>query len=130
MNKEFIPWEEALELRQLGFKEECLGVWQNLKSGKNLVVDEDYDRKFDIPVLGADIGAPLFQQSFRWFRETYNLHHVVIWDYDTKNFDAGLFGDLVTPFLEKDTIFTTYEEAELACLKKLIEIVKSNNSKK
>ena len=116
MNQEFIPWEEALELRQLGFKEECLGVWQNLKSGKNLVVDEDYDRKFDIPVLGADIGAPLFQQSFRWFREKYNLHHFI--ERDGYVYYAVCQHSFNEPC-------STYEEAELACLNRLIEIVKN-----
>ena len=70
--------------------------------------------------------APLYQQAFRWFREKHNLHHVVIWDSETNNFDAGLFGEL--PFFEEDTIFTTYEEAEQACLDKLIEICKTKTN--
>jgi hypothetical protein len=49
----------------------------------------------------------------------------VEWVSETNNFNVGLFGELVTPFLDKDIIFTTYEEAELECLKKLIEIVKN-----
>lgn len=119
MNKEFIPYEQAFVIRQLGFKEECLGLWQNLKSGKYLVVDDEYDRKYDVPVLGADIGAPLYQQAFRWFREKYQISPSIhcmseqgnSWRYHIPN-EGG------------ETNFSTYEEAELACLCKLIELVK------
>lgn len=125
MNKEFIPWEQAFELKQLGFKEECLGEWQNLKSGKNLVVYEEYDRIFDVPVLGADIGAPLYQQAFRWFREKYQLFSWVKVEYEYGGYSCGIY---ITGVRQSDIAngpYSTYEEAELACLRKLIEIVKN-----
>jgi len=121
MNKEFIPYEQALALKELGFDELCLGFYLN---GHDKVISIGTDRVFtsiDLPV----VKAPLYQQAFRWFREKHKLHHTIIWDSDTNNFDAGLFGELVIPFLEEDTIFNTYEEAEIACINKLIEIVKN-----
>jgi len=119
MKTEFIPYEQALELKQLGFNEHCFGEWQNLKTGKNLVVDEE-DRIYDISVLGADIKAPLYQQAFRWFRDKYKVSPIITcyselgnaWKYHIPN-EGGEQG------------FNTYEEAELACLDKLIEIVKN-----
>lgn len=130
MNKEFIPYEQAFEIRQLGFKKECLGVWQNLKSGKNLVVYEEYDRIFDVPVLGADIGAPLYQQAFRWFRDT-KLSDACVCRYQSRD-DGGIYFYYVINHdygIEETRHFKegfyTYEEAELECLNKLIEIVKS-----
>lgn len=129
INKEFIPYEQALELKQLGFKEDCLGEWQNLKLGKNLVVDEEVDRVFDVPVLGADIRAPLYQQAFRWFREKHGLsaqfsyYHVAKWTFEILEFtDIKITPNKVVWEHSKER---TYEEAELACLKKLIEIVKN-----
>jgi hypothetical protein len=126
MNKEFIPYEQALQLKQLGFNEHCFGEWQNLKIGKNLVVDEEY-RIYDISVLGADIKAPLYQQAFRWFREKYELYSYIYfltirtdggveYDYSIMNYDDEIY-------IEEP--YETYEEAELACLKKLIVIVKN-----
>ena len=121
MNKEFIPYEQALELRQLGFNEHCFGKWQNLKIGKNLVVDEE-DRIYDISMLGADIKAPLYQQAFRWFREKHrlfnqiNIHTYFIYDISNDEFK------MIRKYYK---VTNTYEEAELACLRKLIEIVKN-----
>ena len=121
MNKEFIPYEQALELKQLGFNEHCFGEWQNLKIGKNLVVDEE-DRIYDISVLGADIKAPLYQQAFRWFREKYDLYSYI--EIRFESYEYYFYGYIIInrPFRNE---YLTYEEAELACLKKLIEIVKN-----
>jgi hypothetical protein len=67
--------------------------------------------------------APLYQQAFRWFREKYNLMSVI----EYHNFWKYSF--LIETIEENKTIIVidridTYEEAELACFKKLIEIVK------
>jgi hypothetical protein len=129
MQKEFIPYEQALELKELGFDEPCFGEWQNLKTGKNLVVVDEDDRIYDISILGADIKAPLYQQAFRWFRKNHGLYSSIIFKKSyPDNYVTGLEwyiiicgGDGVL-FDINGTY--TYEEAELACLKKLIEIVK------
>jgi hypothetical protein len=123
MNKQFIPYEQALELKQLGFNEHCFGEWQNLKIGKNLVVDEE-DKIYDISVLGADIKAPLYQQAFRWFREKYNLKSCIMFRTnmeDNKEYYDWLIKGQEVVYRH----FNTYEEAELDCLKQLIEIVKN-----
>jgi hypothetical protein len=91
MNKEFIPYEQALELKELGFKK---------------------DNDFGLLYKGEDIPAILYQQAFRWFRDKYDLF-ISIMHYE----NGYSINDLRR--------FDTYEEAELACLKKLIEIVKN-----
>ena len=118
MNKEFIPYEQALELKQLGFNEHCFGEWQNLKIGKNLVVDEE-DRIYDISVLGADIKAPLYQQAFRWFRENHKFNLTI---QHNKKYVAIVYSSVKNFSIDE---YESYEEAELACLKKLIEIIKN-----
>jgi hypothetical protein len=123
MEKDIAPYQESLELKELGFNEHCFGEWQNLKTGKNLVVDEE-DRIYNISVLGADIKAPTFSQAFRWFREKYKLSGTP--QYFIGGFYCFTINDMKDT--EKSNIlfseYKTYEEAELACLKKLIEIVK------
>jgi hypothetical protein len=107
MNKEFIPYEQALELKELGFDEPCL-AWHN--SGR--FFKDNYNNinsKMDFDYCCA---LPLYQQSFRWFREKYNLF-ISITHYE----NGYSINDLRR--------FDTYEEAEFACLKKLIEIVKN-----
>jgi hypothetical protein len=68
------------------------------------------------------VQAPLYQQAFRWFRE--KKIHSIVQEYAFKNYmfsiDDGINRDV-------EVIgYNTYEEAELECLKKLIEIVKNN----
>jgi len=111
MEKEFINYTEALALRELGFDEPCFGVY--------------YTKDGDVRKCGSnEIGdAPLYQQAFRWFREKYKLNSLII---DSKSYDWYFdindmqIDDVVSEML----YFKTYEEAELECLKKLIEIVK------
>jgi hypothetical protein len=126
MNKEFVPYEPSLALKELGFNEPCYG-WYS-KDGTF------YEGKMTIHQ--GLLSAPLYQQAFRWFREkcdwqnecqpTSDQHshqlgyNYWIWNYKTgeeyctepKNRPAG------------DWEYETHEEAELACLNKLIEIVK------
>lgn len=116
MNKEFVPYEEALELKQLGFGEECFKFWNcSYFTG-------DITKKLSI-FKNEHIGstpAPLYQQAFRWFREKYGLYGII-----SKNgymIEGEINGDFlrITKFSLK-----SHEEAELDCLRKLIELVKN-----
>jgi hypothetical protein len=117
MEKEFVPYELALELKQLGFDERCLGGYST--STKKL---EFYSR----PLITGDsftVDAPTFTQTFRWFREKYGLLCYIrkVGKSYWYNIDAEDGSTLDDQFEGR---FDTYEEAELACLQKLIEIVK------
>jgi hypothetical protein len=117
MNKEFVTYEIDLELKELGFNEPCFGVYAT-KDG--YVRKSAYDENGD---------APTYSQAFRFFREKYELFHSIFYqddnsgpgsfDYEILNKRGKSQGD--DEYLE----FDTYEEAELASLKKLIEIVKN-----
>ena len=113
MNKEFIPYELALELKQLGFDEPCNTCYDKLEMvasyGENVFDYKNYNTS------GYVVSRPLYQQAFRWFREKYQLHFPIMVQH------GG------TWYFEKFSTkgFKKYEEAELECLKKLIEIVKN-----
>jgi len=72
------------------------------------------------------IAAPLKQQVFRWFREKYKLVHEIQFG-DGKIWIRYGYNSYVRA-LELDTnnneFFHTYEEAENACIDKLIEVAK------
>ena len=136
MNKEFVQHEEAIALKELGFNELCLAYYQ-----KSSVIGDDtilplIIRKdatnwndYSFSKLGVPFySAPLYQQAFRWFRDKYGLYPNImtsiesylcgyeIWD---KNNEQSIdYSD------NTDDWNMTYEEAELACLKTLIKIVK------
>jgi len=100
MRENFITYEQALALKELGFNEPCMS-------------------SIDMHNEQGLIQIPLFQQAFRWFREIYDLNHVIVkaesWFYTINgcNTQEG---------------FNTYEEAESACINKLIEIIKEKKS--
>ena len=67
--------------------------------------------------------APLYQQAFRWFREK-GLDKTII---KIDNMVKKSYYFEVKPFpyyVERG--FKTYEESELACLRKLIELLNQN----
>ncbi len=113
MEKEFVPYELALELKQLGMD---LG-WYNY-----LNFYDSSTKEFCFVM--KDVPAPLYQQAFRWFREKNELFCYVELVGD-RLFDYVIIGDFVEEIDYEDGPFNTHEEAELACLNKLIEIVKT-----
>lgn len=160
MHKEFIPYEEALALKKLGFDEPCITAYFNYNRKDNWngsgIADWDFI-KLNEPKLetiegsnktnskleiidfdcNAYITAPLYQQAFRWFREKYNLIINIqtyvkgSWLLTVENIesttDNGVYNGKRWE-LDNDENYVdpkSYEEAELLCLKKLIEIVKS-----
>ena len=72
MEKEFISYEQALALKELGFDEECLG-WYVSKTSQTLEIELVKQEN----LLRDAIIAPLYQQAFRWFREKYDLHSYI-----------------------------------------------------
>jgi len=110
MKKDFIPYEQALALKGLGFGEPCYG-WFDTGYLRFGCYESEY-----VTGLG-DLPAPLYQQAFRWFREKHGLNHFVELDVDCKPnyYNAHVQCSLV---YHGDN----YEEAELACLKKIIEL--------
>ena len=123
MEKEFIPYNLALELKELGFDEPCQLGWYlphseiAIKAG----VEPNYWQLIPTHPLLNQIAAPTFSQCFRWFREKYNLSSW-IYNSDVKKYWFTILqnGRIVKSHKE----LLTYEEAELACIVKLIEIVK------
>jgi hypothetical protein len=125
MEKEFIPYEQALALKELGFDEPCLGkfYYNQLEIGGNWC-NNDFKEDPDI-----FISAPLYQQVFRWFREKYNLFCEIQIDRTTEPkfcfdiFQYEHFGNYEKIEVKEWYLYRTQEEAELECLKKLIEII-------
>jgi hypothetical protein len=121
--KDFIPYEQALELKELGFDEPCFG-WYDGKYTSS--INQDYCKNSEEWLNTIHCSAPLYQQAFRWCREKYDLisyiHPLALlqdtkkWCYEITNFESSW---------DEDINLYSPEEAELACLIKLIEIVKT-----
>jgi hypothetical protein len=128
---EFIPYKEALALKSLGFDKSCFAFYQEeyIEIKPTMVDDDDEYRltgwrtckNSEIPENYTS--TPTLSQSFRFFREEYNIDvniqkdSIGIYHF---NIDTNKYGDWMEPIL-----FKIYEDVELACLRKLINIVKS-----
>jgi hypothetical protein len=135
MNKEFIPYTEALALKELGFDEDCFAIWSGFDELNFSITDTirlyssgfringTQSSKFYINDFNSlRVAAPTFSQAFRWFREKYDLHHVI----HQFTFKKGTDEEYLAEVGKADDTFSecrTYEDAEVACLEKLIEII-------
>ena len=141
--KEFVPYKQALALKELGFDEHCFKMSEHKK-----VCDEQskpqgcqlHNLHCGYPDCTIDksitpVPLPTFSQAFRWFREKHNLRGFIGFRPNVKKFDYHIY-DMSLSGMEyvkqrtmeefnKDPKVGTYEEAELGCLLKLIEIVKN-----
>jgi hypothetical protein len=111
--KDFTLYPEALELKQLGFAEPCLASYYH--AGRRLDICE-YINHGEYTVL-----APTYSQSFRFFRDNGKVAEIFSQLLPSNKYKWGFKIQGVEGVTDG---FFTYEEAELACLKKLIEIVK------
>lgn len=122
MEREFLNYEQSLAVKELDFEEGCIDYY--FKVYKENVI-QLWKRANKLPDVSFPIvNAPLKQQAFRFFREKYGIEGVV--QYFTGGYYCYAINDMKDT--EKSnrlfTEFETYEEAEEACINKLIEIVK------
>jgi len=127
MKKEFVSYEQALALKELGFDEKCYGHYN---STQELNTIEDYlkvgadifmlSKKFNSEFYMKEMcSAPLKQQVFRWFREKYDLLCYI------RKVGSNYWYNIdIEDGNEFEGRFDTYEEAEDACINRLIKISK------
>lgn len=132
LKKEFIPYEQALNLKELGFDDPCFGWYlPEIVDKGNIpsVILGSYLTKWN--KFGDRLSVPLYSQCFKWFREKYNLFCEIQIDKTTEPkfcfdiFQYEHFGNYEKIEVKEWYLYRTQEEVELECLKKLIEIVKN-----
>jgi hypothetical protein len=113
MDKEFVTYEQALALKELGF---------------------EYEKFYNYTSPMTNL-APLKQQVFRWFRENYGLYQQIEVYRISEFKDDELFFDFKiidnsddTDFQYNNDLYSTYEEAENAAIDKLIELAKQQDN--
>jgi hypothetical protein len=108
-------------MKHLGFDEPHFGLYGKSEANLYKVIGDKFDVVDDIHF----IKAPTFSQAFSWLRKNYGY-----WCY-IKEATKGTCRFYIEKFDEKffnSDIIDSYEEAELECLEKLIEIVESKKS--
>lgn len=120
MEKEFVPYKESEELKELGFKEKCAAHYLD---------EDDLELKWKIyRNLSIDtnncLQAPTYRQAFRFFRDKYNLRYsigntnIAVCHIPVNNYHT-------TQLLQDNA---SYEDAELATIKYFIEVAKQQEN--
>jgi hypothetical protein len=120
MKNEFVTYEIALRMKQLGFDEPCIGYYD----GNNLfIIDRNskIESKNSIystnELFSGVIASPTWQSAFRWFREKYGVHMTPS-KYDETQWWVN-WGSWTSKVCD------SYEESQQVCLEKLCEIVEN-----
>lgn len=117
MEREFVSYEQAVALKELGFDEMCFGFYNSISFISSKCKNSE-------PWMGNEVVAgPLKQQVFRWFREKYDYVAYVranessyCWCIQHQKTVRGLYDQ-----------YNSYEEAENNCISKLLELAKQQD---
>ena len=139
--KDLTLYPEALELKELGFDEPCLGYYDTdgLKISSDWYLNpQNKNSLFPEPhtTNNPKISAPTYSQAFRFFREKYDIHYSINrecsqhdhkWGYNWSLYNyTGIFDEFLTSHPDApagEWVYETYEEAERECLKEIIKII-------
>jgi hypothetical protein len=139
MTREFCNYTQSLALKELGFDEQCFGWYSQSKNKVTPHIPCSHNTDYNTvtrPWTTDEFeccSAPLYQQAFRWFREK-EYYSEITTECTQVDGSVGFSWRIWKPWtIEEWSInkpgdewsYETYEEAEQACLDKLIEITKT-----
>jgi hypothetical protein len=142
MRENFITYEQALALKELGFNEPCL--LEEYFEDSQCVSEWAYEEPFKINTeldhltdkFNADddehyeysVAVPLKSQVFKWFRKNSSINGIVLY-YGKDQWNIEILDYKGNELIQiEDNTFWSYEEAESACIDELIELIKEKKS--
>ena len=122
LEKHFVNYQQAMYLKSIGFDEPCFGWYEHNGNFyycyQEGLVPPSPSKKL---IKGCCL-APLKSQVFEWFREKYELHSTITSiSQESWQWHIQKPGQQLGKLYNED--FYTYEEAESACIDKLIELL-------
>ena len=131
MEEHFVNYTQALALKELGFNEPCWCYFVNDVFFDSMF-PKDYDYFEQMNKKMEYTLTPLKSQVFKWLRDEHKLiayiEHYAEWNFEIFRIDdkiAEVQDDVCFDYTFKGG---TYEEAESACIDKLIELIKEKKS--
>lgn len=104
MKNQFVPYDIALKLKELGFNDKCFDF---------------YDDKFH---LGEGVKAPLYQQTFQFLRDKFNFSgnidccdNLSTWNIKSSKLDKGIYSNKVQ----------SYNDAQNECIQEIIKLIEN-----
>ncbi len=133
MEKEFVPREQAAALMDLGFNDKCMAYHGKQDTMMGMLYSNIYNgNTFHNAVATPsdkhlDVFAPTYRQAFKFFRKKYKMKFYIREDRWNDWCGVKILRDSTDKKYEEVGSYDTYEKAELACLKKLIELALNKN---
>jgi len=125
MEEHFVTYNQALALKELGFDEPCMGKYDTKQGDEWLLNIYSGHLNAQFSDKNKACIAPLKSQVFKWFRDNHHLEcsPCAVIQRTKKWYNISIVKmDNILDLYDK---YDTYEEAESACIDKLIEIVKA-----
>lgn len=131
MEKEFVPYELAVKLKELGLDEPCIAGYRDY-NGIKLMTRLPNNTFPVVDSLGYGkyckqnehvVKAPLWQQAFDWFTSK-GYHYYIEGAYPWFRYYINTDDDRYEGFKH-----LKLEEARQACLEKLIELIQNKNDR-
>lgn len=141
MNKQFVTYEIALKLKELGFNEKCLASYytdDERNYGKGDIYDcrrklsssidfDPFKEEFDNFYINSNetyyVSAPLWQQVIDWFKEKHNMYIEITYEgglqKDTSLYSFQIWSNQTSNKSDKMNYFKAREQAIL----KAIELI-------
>lgn len=135
MNKDFVPYELALKLKEKGFREKCFAFyykqggfqWNYMRANTGLVNVSWACFNYNDIVNGDKINAPTIFQVLKWLRKEKDVV-VSVNPYYGKFVNVHWWWDIRTPVYKveicsniKQEGFASYEEAAIAGIEYVID---------
>lgn len=128
MNHLFVPYDIAFKLKNKGFTEPCFAIYIGHRLAS---VGGNWGSGLSSALFGHDddlfkedeIRAPLFAQVFEWLRREHDVYSVCIHRdifLDMSNLRFRWSFELRYKLTSTEK-YSTYEEAEIACLREILE---------
>jgi len=122
MKELFVPYNLALELKNLGFNEKCLATIDQ--------IEYVHINSTKQPIRGAmtydTIKAPLYEQVLDWFEKQHGLYSIIRIGYGDPKWYDYLIQNGRESWSEEEISYNTSREVRIACIEKLIEIAKNS----
>jgi hypothetical protein len=120
MDKEFVPYDVAIQLRDLGMLEPCYSFWAGLLPGKLPFLLPESERTTPIRSWEFICPAPTYRQAFTFMRNRFRLYPSI--EFVQGVAPAGWEAWVKSPIRLDCKVgeYASYKNAELACLRYMI----------
>jgi hypothetical protein len=103
----FVPYEIAVILKNLGFKEDCLTFWHTTNGETLLRMDYRFSGYRNSE--NDNTTAPLYQQALDFLRTEYKIEITVLESYETPGtFESTIYSELILEEEDFGTDHTDY----------------------